>query len=431
MSITSCRLRCFGIVFLVGGLWVGVGRSLAAAPVQEGSPAAPVAVDKGEDFCGLPLCSPPGRFWLRADYLMWQTSGVRLPPLVTTGPQGTPSSLAGVLPGSDILYGDQTINNDGRSGFRTTLGIWLGLCHVWGVEFDYLSLGERANGFGQTSNGNPILARPFFNVQTGQQASELVAYPGLVEGTVSVDAKDYFQSAGVLFSYNLCSTNSCGDTCDPCNDPSVEVCGPPLLYCCRTDLLVGLRYYNLSDRLGVVEDLRITEPGSTQNTTFLIHDNFRARNDFYGSELGLRTHVYRGRWSLEILAKIALGNTHQTVTIDGQTVVRAPNQPTQTYNAGILAVDTNSGTYQSDTFTMIPQLGLELGYQVNSHWRAYVGYNVLYWEGVSRASDQIDLNLDPRNFPPPLTGALPYPAFPGRTNNFWAQGVNVGTEFRF
>jgi hypothetical protein len=232
----------------------------------------------------------------------------------------------------------------------------------------------------------------------------------LVEGTISVDAKDYFQSAGAWLSYNLCSGKPWGDT---------------------VHLLVGFRYSNLSDRLGVVEDLRITAPGPTQNSTFLIHDNFRVRNDFYGSEIGLRTHIYRGRWSLEILTKMALGNTHQTVIIDGQTVVTAPNQTTQTYNAGILALGTNSGTYQRNACTMIPQLGVELDYQVSCKLRGYIGYNALYWACVLRAADQIDLNLDPRNFPPAVPGGLPLPAFPGKTSSFWAQGVNLGAEFRF
>ena len=100
-------------------------------------------------------------------------------------------------------------------------------------------------------------------------------------------------------------------------------------------------------------------------------------------------------------------------------------------NAGVLALGTNSGTFTGDTFTMIPQLGLELGFQVNCHWRAYVGYDILYWGSVVRAGEQIDLNIDPRNIPPTQDPALPFPAFPGRTTSFWAQGVNVGTEFRF
>ena len=218
----------------------------------------------GTDFCGMALCSPPGRVWLRADYLMWWTSGTTLPPLVTTSPSTTPVSEAGVLP-TAILYGDQTIINDVRSGFRTTIGMWLDSCHVWDLEFDYLNLGERANGYTATSTGDPILARPFFNVQTNQQASELVAYPGIVEGTVSVDAKDYFQSAGVLVSRNLCSGNCGCDPCDSCGDACGGSCGGscgvPLLYCCRTDLLAGFRYYNLSDRLGVHEALRANHAG--------------------------------------------------------------------------------------------------------------------------------------------------------------------------
>lgn len=409
-----------------------------ASPFREEAPTGPVAsADEGEDaeFCGLQVCSPPGRFWLRADYLMWWTSGMKLPPLVTTSPDD------GVLPGATILYGDSTVNNGGRSGFRTTLGLWLDACQVWDLEFDYLSLGEQSSNYASPfSSGDPIFARPFYSVSTdlnippeyvvGQQ-SQKVAFPNKVEGTVSVDAKDYFQSAGVSLSYNLCSCNSCSAPCDPCDDPCAGACGPPLLNGCRTDLLVGFRYYNLSDRLAIVENLRITEVGPTQDTTFLIRDDFSARNDFYGSEIGLRTQMYRGRWSLEILTKVALGNNHETVVIDGQTVTTVPNQRTQTYNAGILAGPTNSGTYQQDVFTMIPQLGLELGRQINSHWRAYVGYNILYWGSVVRGGDQIDLNLDPRNFPPAQAGALPFPAFPGRTSAFWAHGVNVGTEFRF
>ena len=71
----------------------------------------------------------------------------------------------------------------------------------------------------------------------------------------------------------------------------------------------------------------------------------------------------------------------------------------------------------------MPQLGLELGYQLSCHWRAYIGYDLLYWGIVAKAADQIDLNLDPRNFPPSTQRGLPFPQFPGKTDSFWAQGV--------
>ncbi len=325
-------------------------------------------------------------------------------------------------PGTTVLFGDTTVGNDMRSGFHTTLGMWLDCCHKWDLEFDYLSLGDRTNSFNMFSTGFPILARPFFNVQTGLQASELVAYPGTLQGTVTADARTYFQGAGVTFSRSLCSCNSCNscDSCDTCGDE----CGGassclPFLFCCRTDLLVGFRYYNLADFVGINEALGITQPGPSQGTAIAVSDNFRAANDFYGSEIGLRTQIYRGRWSFEIMTKMAMGNNHQTITINGQTAVTPLGGATTTYDAGVLAGPTNSGIYQRDQFTVIPQLGLEVGYQLSCHWRTYIGYDLLYWCGVVRAADQIDLNVDPRNFPPITQTGLPFPQFPGKTDAFW------------
>jgi hypothetical protein len=195
--------------------------------------------------------------------------------------------------------------------------------------------------------------------------------------------------------------------------------------------LVGFRYYNLADFLGVTEDLMVTAPGPTQGTTISVNDNFRTRNDFYGSEIGLRTQIYRGRWSFEVLTKVAMGNNHQTITINGQTATTPAGGPTTTYDAGILAGPTNSGIYQRDQFTVVPQLGLELGYQLSCHWRTYIGYDLLYWGTVAKAADQVDLNLDPRNFPPITQTGLPFPQFPGKTDSFWAQGFHLGLERRF
>ncbi len=466
MLVTTNRLCTFGALIVAAGFCVGLesahagngdtqagyaqagsgGSQLQPVP-QSSTPTtvqpqeAPLpenATIDGAECCGLPLCSPPGNYWLRTEYLMWWTNGEQLPPLVTTSPQGTAMNQAGVLgqPGTTILYGGQTVGDDGRSGFRTTIGTWLDCCHVWDLEFDYFSLGECDSNFFASSTGEPpdqILARPFFNVQTNMQASELTAYSGVASGSVAVAVKNYFQSAGADLSYNLCSCDKCCDPCDPCDALLGAQCDVPCLHCCRTDLLVGLRYYNLSDRLGVTENVNLlrTDPTHTQLGNFLINDNFAARNDFYGGEIGLRTEIYRGRWSFEIMPKIAMGNNHQAIFINGSTVISATGQPTQTYNSGILAGPTNSGTYMRDVFTVIPELNLELGYQLTRHWRAHIGYDIVYWGGVAEASQQVDLNLDPRNFPPAQAGGLPFPAFPGRSSVFYAQGINVGAEFRF
>jgi hypothetical protein len=454
MNVASHKVGILGVLFVGGVLWASAGRIHAAdspeyiEPIPEPSPSttpangqSPATVVQDEspgasadegpcaDYAGLPVCSPPGRFWLRADYLMWWTSGMNLPPLVTTGTTANPSST--------VLFGNDIVNDGGRSGFRTTLGFWLDCRHIWSAEFDYVGLGGQSANFNQFSTGDPILTRPFFdlNLKPPAGAVEYVAFPGTttqpqVSGSISVAAKDYFQSAGVSMSYNLCSCDSCCDSCNAGCDPCANCCAPTL-HCCRTDLLVGFRYYNLSDSVSINETPQTATPVFAM---YNITDNFSARNDFYGSELGLRTKVYRGRWSLDILTKLAMGNTHQSVNINGLTIKTTTDGTTTNY-AGLLASTTNSGIWQQNTFTMIPQLGLELGYQLSCHWRAYLGYNILYWGSVLRSGDQIDLQVDARNIPwnpayQPTT-ALPFPQFPAQATAFWAQGINVGLERRF
>ena len=331
-----------------------------------------------------------------------------------------------------VAFGGNTVGDDMRSGFRTVLGMWLGMCHTWSIEFDYLSLGEREFTYDQFSNGSQVLARPYFDASINAQSSSLVAYPGADQGTISANVWTYFQGAGVTVSRSLFCCNSCG-SCDGDEQGCAGACCcMPMLCGCRTDLLIGFRYYNLSDSITIadsVTDLAVV-PGTVTNVT----DSFRTQNDFYGSEIGLRTRMYRGRCSLELLTKLAMGNTHQTISIGGQTDITPPGTATTSYGAGLLAgpPGTNSGVYQRDEFTIVPQLGLELGYQVSCQWRAYFGYDLLYWGSVARAGDQIDPNLiiDSRNIPP-SSGGLPLPQATQKTDSFWAQGLHLGLERRF
>lgn len=81
---------------------------------------------------------------------------------------------------------------------------------------------------------------------------------------------------------------------------------------------------------------------------------------------------------------------------------------------------------------MIPQLGAELGYQVNCNFRAFLGYNFLYWADVVRAAEQIDYTLNPNYIPPSTTATGPErPAFSFHESDFWAHGLNAGVEWRF
>ena len=123
--------------------------------------------------------------------------------------------------------------------------------------------------------------------------------------------------------------------------------------------------------------------------------------------------------------KLALGNTHSRIDINGSTTTAAG-----TFAGGLLALPSNMGVHTSDQFSMVPELGLTLGYDLTCHLRATVGYSFIYWSNVSRPGDQIDLNVSPSQFPP-TTQTATMPAFVQHTTDFWAQGINVGLDYRF
>ena len=141
---------------------------------------------------------------------------MRLPPLVTTSPTGTPQEDAGVLglTQTTTLFGGSPVHGHVHGGVDVTLGMWLDCCNTWGIEGNYYDLGKETASYDSgLSNGNPILARPFFNTQLGAQDSELVAFPSLLAGKVSASASDDFQSAGLHFRHNLCCNSCCDDGC--------------------------------------------------------------------------------------------------------------------------------------------------------------------------------------------------------------------------
>jgi Putative beta barrel porin-7 (BBP7) len=366
--------------------------------------------------CGESPCGPPGRVWAEADYLLWWMKGASLPPLVTTSPAGTPQARAGVLgvPGTVVLFGGSDVNADLHSGGRFTLGTWLDDSQRFGIEGDYFLLESKAAGFSASSGGNPILARPFFDVLSNRAASELVALPGLSTGSVSATASSTgLVGADALLSANLC----CG-----CNY--------------RLDAIGGYRFLRLADRLGITEDLTSTGPpgttGAPVGTAIEVADRFDTVNEFHGFDLGLRGEVRDGPWILQGRAQMAVGNNHEVLDVNGATTVTEPGMAPVTRPGGLLALDSNVGQLSRDRTVVIPEFGVKVGYQVTPCLRVCAGYSLLYWGEVARAGSQLDLNVNPRLLPPvtePVGPLRPAPRF--EESNFWAQGIDVGVELRY
>ena len=299
---------------------------------------------------------------------------MNLPPLVTSSPAGTPRNLAGVIgaPGTRILFGDERINDEMSVGFRVRAGLWLDDCQTCGLEGSYFFLGQQSTNKTFTFLDSPVLARPFFDVNPGTPNplnaniagfgapnSQLVNYPGVVMGSVNVNAQTDFYGFDANTRHNI--------ICE-CNH--------------RVDLLAGYRYLNLSDSVAITENLTVTtaaNPAIPLGTTFLVHDQFNTTNSFNGGQVGVAGERRNGRWYVAGRTLVGLGNTHSEVNISGYTRAATPGGATIFNSGGLLTQPTNIGSYSSDQTSVVYESQLAGGYQVTDGIRAFVSYSYLYW----------------------------------------------------
>lgn len=385
-------------------------------------------------------CGPAGRLWVRAEYLLWWGAGMNLPPLVTSSNPGTPIGNAGILglDSTSILLGNDEVLDEGQAGFRVRFGGMLGRCGKLRWEGEYLTLGEEAFRFSQRSDGNgsPILARPFFNINprnggTGaleppaREDAELVAFPGVLSGIVSVDALTEFDSAGGRLLWTVCCKELCRNraTCGGCCQQSSGGYS-------QISMLGGYRYANLRDTLTIREDLTSLDPNNPSR--FEITDRFRTENEFHGGEFGFLWQGGNRRLSLESYSKVAIGNVHQTVDISGNTIISFAG-PQDVSDGGLLTQASNIGEYSRDRLGVLPEFGANLGWYITPRLQATVGYTFLFLSSVVRPGDQIDLDVNPDQLAPaidPIEGPL-RPRFAFRETDYWAHGLNVGLDLRW
>lgn len=360
-------------------------------------------------------CLTDERFWLRGEALLWWTDGMHVPPLISASPPGTALADAGVLgtPGATILFGgNERLLNSPHVGWRVQGGGWLDCSKQVGLEGDYLDLPGFSERFSVASDGSDIISRPFRNALTLVNDAELVSYPEVLAGRVTVTASTDFQSAGARLRWNLgCEDLGCGDAL-------------------RWHLLTGYRYAQLNESLVIREELTSLDP--LNPGSFDLHDRFRTSNQFHGAEVGSVFRLRSGRWDCELLTKLALGNVRQSVTINSDTQTDVGGV-IDLLPGGLLGQRSNIGSYQRNRFAVLPEIGLTMGYRVTNRLSASLGYSLIWWYQVARPGDQIDPSVNPNLIPPeavPFTGPL-RPEFRFRDDSFWAQGINLGLTYRW
>ncbi len=357
-----------------------------------------------------------GRAWVRGEYLLWLTDSLRTPALITTSPTGTPRATAGVLDetGTSVLYGGSSINNDPHSGGRLRGGYWLNDSHRVGVEGELFMLDEQSSLTQATSTGDPILARPFFDVVNGRETAELVAFPSVVRGSIQATALTNLASGGVWMRFD---PHGIGSPCEVRSGRSLN-------------WLIGYRYMKLEDSIGIRENLESLDTANPG--TFVIQDGFTTKNRFHGVEVGAVYEADRGPLVLEAITKVAIGNNHETTRINGFSDITELGL-LERFPGGVLAQRTNIGQHSRDELALIPQLGITLGWRITRRFSLTAGYSLVYFSNVVRAGDQISTDINPNLFPPeatPFSGAL-RPEFAWRESDFWAHGLSFGGDFRW
>jgi Putative beta barrel porin-7 (BBP7) len=328
-------------------------------------------------------------------------------PLITDGLVGQP--------GTRVFLGDEGLDTSANPGFRVTAGY--GLTERWGVEGSFLYIPSRSTSKSVSSSGqfgSTNLILPFFDVTQNAES-----------GTEISSAPTFRGSAREELSNSLMGAEA--------NGTWALALGRPW----QVDLLGGFRWLRLHETYTFTTSSPFIPPNPVDiwNTT----DKFDAFNNFYGAQLGARARYDWGPWFASGTVKVGVGAMVQTVEISGSLVTNDFTDfgPTQTFPGGYFALPTNIGTHTRTVFGVVPEMGLNVGYQITPGMSVFVGYTMLYANNVVRPGNQINRNINTTQSvswvgePPATLQGPAQPSFKSNGSDFWAQGLNVGLAFRF
>lgn len=387
-----------------------VCRTVAISPVPAPETLTTDAVfeDYGGEYYGGGGCSdgcqacrsPNCGAWVDFDFLLGWRHAIRTPPLVATSPNGTADADAGVLPGATVVYPSEPIGEEARPGGRISIGRWLDACRSWGIEGRYFMLSDQSTTFSLDSTGDPILARPFFDVAGDAQAARLLAFPGILEpGRIDITTESEFLGGDALLRRGLCRWD-----------------GGYL------DFLVGYQFAKLDEGLLISDSSTDVDPGNLilDGTVLAINDLFLTRNEYHAATLGAAMKMQRNCWQWEVMGKIGLGNMKESVAIGGTTTTTVPGAAPVTNQFGLLAQGTNLGTFTQDKFSVSPELVVKAVYSVNQCVDVSCGYTLLYFTSAAQPGQQIDPAL-----------LVPTDRFEIRESEFWMHAFQCGVSMRF
>ena len=366
-------------------------------PLQESLPDSPASirvVERGVSTGPIP------KSWHSGEVLLWWPKAQHVPPLLSGNRFGSPT-LDG--PNTVLLLGGSDTHPAQSTGGRFALGWALDPAQRTGMEIAYLFTGTQTS-HARVGPSRWNLGRPIINPNTGAEEVIPVNSPSM-PGTFQAWASTRIQSWGVTGLTNLYS-------------------GANL----RVNGLAGYRYFMVNEGLRFEQYSEFQGIDTSYRTRSA--DQIDAHNRFHGGELGLRTELNRGPFSVQLDTKVSLGRTVEVVRVSGQTVVVSEGfggTATEWFPGGVLGQPSNSGRTAHSHFAVLPEGGLKLGYQLGERARFTVGYTVIYLSDAVRPGDQIDRAVDLNRVGG--FGERPLPLF--IRSDYWVQGVTLGLDWRY
>lgn len=456
---------------------------LGIGPVGEfGPPPGPMYPMPGpyaeQSFQPSPITPPPNsgvnglggvnysaapHWWFDGEYLLWFTSGQRVPtPLLTTSAPSD-SGILGASTTTVLAGGGRALGYHAINGFRLAAGFFGDADRRFGFEMSGFLLERSSNiqNFGSIgdASGIPTLARPFIDLN-GAQSTLVLSNPNFGPARVQIGTNT--QTWGV----------------EPVGVWNIFRSTPTKRGFWSLDFLAGYDYIQIKENLWIQSRTQLRDMVALptfiagQNGIAIapvetgfggvivggpavvqVRDQFTSTNMFNGLLLGLRGEGRYGMFTASWYGKVGIGEMHERVQIFGGSSFVDPtgNSGSTFLNqrifesgvnggvgaavGGVLANPSNIGTFVHDRFTLIPQAGINLGIALTTGLTGYIGVSGMYFPSVVRPGLQINPVVSSATIPfganYGASGAQRSPFYNIRETNQVIGGVNFGLKLRY
>jgi hypothetical protein len=435
-----------------------------------------------------PAPAPQERLWLRAEYLFWwfKDSPLRVP-LVFTVPSSVGPTLAGVTPAlTAALLGNEDIDAGTHHGGRFMAGLWLDSHNVIGLEAGYFFLADHTTHQNVPTPVQPIqaaLAIPIVDAAAdaiGPTAVVPLALPkdiGVLTLTSSLQGAEANMVVKLVSSPELrvemlsgfryldlrenlsLTTNPIGIGVPGAPD------GPALALQttahseaesqfygwqlgARAEYHMGPWFANgvvkvalgdMNERVGIGAAVSPAAIGAALEGLSGVPGTSLVQTPL-GKSLPVGAFLLGSAAPGTSLLPTPLGQSLQ-----GATAVVLPT-PLGSTLLGVIRPSVAGGIvlppphreshFSRDRLTLVPEVGVNLGYQFTDRLRAFFGYDFLYMTSVVRPGNPFEREIVVNQA---LRTVFPgNPAGPGSPlmihvtgSEFWAQGIHAGIEYRY